>query len=68
MILYYALRTQKKPALEGELTILNGGEKLVKAGLKRKSSANLKQEVKKGRPDVSTSGSGVSYWVVVIKV
>jgi len=28
--LYYALRAQEKPALEGELTIFNGGEKLVK--------------------------------------
>jgi hypothetical protein len=30
--LYYALLAQEKPELEGELTILNGAEKLVKAG------------------------------------
>jgi hypothetical protein len=31
MMLYYALRTQEKPALEGELTIFNAPKKLVKA-------------------------------------
>jgi len=39
--LYYALRTQEKPALEGEPTIFNGGEKLVKARLSTKVSVSF---------------------------